>query len=88
VSTTVTVPDQGTVLLGGQRLTQEIEVESGVPVLSKIPFINRFFNNRSMSREERTLLMLIRPQILIQNETEDKFFPGLREAIRTGGFGS
>jgi Flp pilus assembly secretin CpaC len=88
VSTTVTVPDMGTVLLGGQRLTQEIEVESGVPVLGKIPFINRFFNNRSMSREERTLLMLIRPQILIQDETEDKFFPGLREAIRTGGFGS
>lgn len=88
VSTTVTVPDQGTVLLGGQRLTNEVEVESGVPVLSKIPIINRFFSNRAMSREERTLLMLIRPQILIQDETEDKFFPGLREAIRTGGFGS
>lgn len=81
VSTTVTVPDMGTVLLGGQRLTSEIEVESGVPVLSKIPIINRFFSNRSMSREERTLLMLIRPQILIQDESEDKFFPGLREAI-------
>lgn len=88
VSTTVTVPDQGTVLLGGQRLTNEVEVESGVPVLGKIPILNRFFSNRSMSREERTLLMLIRPQILIQDETEDRFFPGLRDAIRTGGFGS
>jgi general secretion pathway protein D len=88
VSTTVTVPDQGTVLLGGQRLTNEVEVESGVPVLGKIPILNRFFSNRSISREERTLLMLIRPQILIQDETEDRFFPGLRDAIRTGGFGS
>src|SRR5690606_33518521 len=34
VRTTVTVPDEGTVLLGGQRLITEVEVETGVPVLS------------------------------------------------------
>ncbi|MCU0689713.1 MAG: hypothetical protein MUE97_08240, partial [Phycisphaerales bacterium] len=28
VNTTVTVPDQGTILLGGQRLTSELEIES------------------------------------------------------------
>jgi hypothetical protein len=30
----VTIPDQGTVLLGGQRIVEEVEVETGVPVLS------------------------------------------------------
>ncbi|MHC4429488.1 MAG: type II secretion system protein GspD, partial [Planctomycetota bacterium] len=81
VSTTVSVPDKGTVLLGGQRIVDEIEVESGVPVLSKIPFINRFFTNRLTSKEEETLLILIRPEIIIQQENEDLLFPGLSDTI-------
>ena len=85
VETTVTVPDQGTVLLGGQRVSSEVEVEAGVPVLSKIPILNRFFSNRAMTREESTLLMLIRPNIIIQDENEERNFPGLRETLRTGG---
>ena len=72
VQTTVTVPDQGTILLGGQRLVTEQEVESGVPVLSKIPIINRFFSNRIEVKEEQTLLILIKPTILIQSEEEDR----------------
>lgn len=82
VQTTVTVPDQGTVLLGGQRLVTETEVETGVPVLSKIPIINRFFSNRIQSREEQTLLILIKPTILIQNEQENAAFPGLEQSLR------
>ncbi len=82
--TTVTVPDQGTVLLGGQRLVTNSEVESGVPVLSKVPFLNRFFTNRVEVKEEQTLIILIKPTILIQNEEEERNFPGLNEAIRAG----
>lgn len=83
VQTTVTVPDQGTVLLGGQKILDEFEVETGVPVLSKIPLINRFFSNRIDSTEESTLLILIKPTILIQNEEEEKNFPGLLDSLRT-----
>jgi len=78
--TTVSVPDKGTLLLGGQRLVGEVEVESGVPVLSKIPFINRLFTNRSTTRDERTLLILIKPTIIIQAEEEERLFPGLQQA--------
>lgn len=81
VATTVTVPDQGTILLGGQRLTTEQEVESGVPVLSKIPVLNRLFTNRVMTREENTLLILLKPTILIQSEKEEQNFPGLSESL-------
>jgi type II secretory pathway component GspD/PulD (secretin)/tetratricopeptide (TPR) repeat protein len=84
VNTTVTVPDQGTILLGGQRLTTEIEVETGVPVLSKIPIINRFFTNRLESRQDSTLLILIKPTVLVQSEQEERFFPGLNDALRGG----
>lgn len=81
VATTVTVPDQGTILLGGQRLTTEQEVESGVPVLSKIPVLNRLFTNRVMTREENTLLILLKPTILIQSEKEEQNFPGLSDSL-------
>jgi general secretion pathway protein D len=81
VQTTVTVPDQGTILLGGQRLMAETEVESGVPVLSKIPILNRFFSNRAMVKEEQTLLILLKPTVLIQNEEEERAFPGLLDGL-------
>lgn len=84
LETTVSVPDQGTILLGGQRVTNEVEVESGVPVLSKIPILNRFFSNRSKVQEESTLLILLKPTILIQNEEEEKNFPGLLDSLKTG----
>ncbi|MFO0832979.1 MAG: hypothetical protein U0637_14200 [Phycisphaerales bacterium] len=82
VQTTVTIPDQGTILLGGQRLTTEAEVESGVPVLSKIPILNRFFSNRVVSKEDQTLLILMKPTILIQNEEEERAFPGIQDSLR------
>lgn len=85
ISTTVTVPDEGTVLLGGQRLVDEVEIETGVPILSKIPIISRFFSNRIESKTEATLLILLKPTILIQSELEEKNFPGLGDQVRTGG---
>ncbi|MBY0261491.1 MAG: hypothetical protein K2Q20_04070, partial [Phycisphaerales bacterium] len=84
VRTTATVPDEGTVLLGGQRLVTEVEVETGVPVLSKIPIINRFFTNRITSKSESTLLILIKPTVLISAEEEERQFPGLLDSMRTG----
>ena len=81
IRTTSSVPDKGTIMLGGQRTVTEIEVEEGVPILSKIPFINRFFTNRITSKDESTLLILIRPEIIIQQENEDLLFPGLSDNI-------
>jgi len=84
VQTTVTIPDQGTILLGGQRIVTEQEVESGVPVLSKIPVLNRFFSNRTESKTEQTLLILYKPTILIQSEQENKAHPGLIDSLDAG----
>jgi len=85
VQTTVTVPDQGTILLGGQRLVTDRQVEAGVPVLSKMPVLNRFFSNRITSREEETLLILIKPTVVIQSEQEERQFPGLQQQLGTLG---
>src|SRR5204862_6690808 len=78
VRTTVSVPDGGTLLLGGQTLSGELEREAGVPVLSKIPFLKRLFTNRSMSHDDQVLLILVKPTIIIQREQEAKQFPLLK----------
>jgi len=83
VRTGVTVPDQGTLLLGGQRFATETEIETGVPVLSQLPILNRLFSNRIETREERTLMILVKPTILIQNEEEEKNFPGLLDSLQS-----
>ena len=53
---------------------KEYETEVGVPILSKVPYVNRFFTNRSTSREETSLLLLLRPEIIIQQENEAMLF--------------
>jgi type II secretory pathway component GspD/PulD (secretin) len=79
VRTSVSVPDKGTLLMGGQRLVADVEIEAGVPILSKVPLINRLFTNRTTIKDERTLLILIKPTIMLQAEQEDALFPGLME---------
>ena len=75
LETTVSVPDGGTLLLGGQKLAGEVEREMGVPLLNKIPIINRAFTNRGTVRDEQTLLILIKPKIIIQREEEERQHP-------------
>jgi general secretion pathway protein D len=71
----VCVPDGGTLLLGGQRLAGESEKEMGVPLISKIPVLNRLTSNRSLVRDEQSLLILVKPKIIIQREYEEAAFP-------------
>ncbi len=75
LTTTVAVPDGGTLLLGGLKVASEIEREMGVPILSKIPFINRGFTNRGKMTDETTLLVLVKPTIIIPREQERREFP-------------
>ncbi|GIK16123.1 MAG: general secretion pathway protein GspD [Planctomycetota bacterium] len=75
LNTTVNVPDGGTLLIGGQKLATEIEVDAGVPVLSKIPLLKRLYSSRSMVKDEQVLLILIKPKIIIPSEQEQLAFP-------------
>lgn len=71
ISTTVSVPDGGTILLGGIKRMREGRLERGVPILSKIPYVNRLFKNTSIGRETSTLMMTVTPRIIIQEEEEE-----------------
>lgn len=72
VTTTVSVPDGGTVLLGGIKRLNEGRREFGVPLLSKVPYVNRLFRNVGIGRTTDSLMMMVTPRIIIQEEEEEK----------------
>jgi len=75
VVTRATIPDGGTLMLGGNTIAGEINLEAGVPGLSKIPFIKRLFTNTSSANDEQLLIILVKPTILLNKEIEAKMFP-------------
>lgn len=83
INTTVSIPDGGTVLLGGLKQAGEVEVEAGVPILSKVPVLKRAFSNKSLVKDTRTLLILMKAKIIIQKEAEEEAFPTMTAV--TGG---
>jgi len=70
INTTVSVPDNGTLMIGGLTQTYDGQSEGGVPMISKVPILKRFFARTVSTRERRHLLIIIRPQIIIQEEQE------------------
>jgi type II secretory pathway component GspD/PulD (secretin) len=91
VNTTVNVPDGGTVLMGGLKRLNEGRNEFGPPILSKIPYINRLFKNVGYGREAESLMIMVTPRIIINEEEELKAVPGLgsstpaQEQVGPGG---
>lgn len=81
VETRVSVPDRATLLLGGQRITAEIDKEAGVPVLSKLPFLGRLFSNRSKIKDNLILLVLVKPTIILREEAEAKAIAAMEDSI-------
>jgi len=73
VRTTVTVPDGGTLLLGGLKIAEERNTKSGVPILSDIPVLSFFFSRRGQFNRYKNLLVLLRARVMIMTEYE----PGL-----------
>jgi general secretion pathway protein D len=79
VTTTVSVPDGGTILLGGIKRLREARTERGTPILSKIPYLNRLFKNNAIGRETNTLMMTVTPRIIIPEEEEEQLGVNIRQ---------
>ena len=71
VNTVVSVPDGGTVLMGGIKRMVEGRRESGIPFLSNVPYVNRLFKNVGIGHETSNLMMMVTPRIIIQAEIEE-----------------
>jgi len=72
LSTRVSVPDGATLLLGGQTVTTEVEKQVGVPILSKLPIIGRAFSSTSTVKDQQTLLLLVKPTIILPQERDQE----------------
>src|SRR5262249_54411053 len=86
VTTTVAVPDGGTVLLGGLKRLSEGRNEFGPPGLSKIPYLDRLVRNVGYGRDVQNIMMMVTPRVII-NEEEELRQTGVSEVSGVRGAG-
>lgn len=72
--TSVTVPNGGTVLLGGFKSLNETKLTSYLPILGKIPIIGNLFRRKSQVQEKRSLVILLTARIVDLRESEQRQF--------------
>jgi tetratricopeptide (TPR) repeat protein len=70
VRTTVPMPDGGTVMLGGLKVSEKQDLRSGVPILNKVPLVRFLFERKGAFVTNRKLLILIKANIVIPEEHE------------------
>jgi len=70
VSVTVCVPDRGTLMIGGLGSLNKEDNVTGIPILSKIPFLKRLFSRSQKTRNKSNLIILLKPTIIIKEEQE------------------
>jgi type II secretory pathway component GspD/PulD (secretin) len=74
VRTTVTMPDRGTILLGGFTDYVEEDSISEIPILSQIPFLSFLTSRKMKGRRRYQLLILTRASITLMEEEEESRF--------------
>jgi general secretion pathway protein D len=64
LSTTVTLRDGGSVLIGGLISSTTSEGEQGIPILGKLPLIGKLFRTDTNTQDRTELMIMIIPYIL------------------------
>lgn len=77
ITTQVSVPDGGALLIGGLKRSAEEKKTVGIPVISKLPYINRLFTNKSKIADKHVLVILLRPKIIDLKEAQGLAYPML-----------
>jgi type II secretory pathway component GspD/PulD (secretin) len=62
--TTVTVPNNQTIILGGLITTNDTEDVTGIPILSDIPGLGRLFSTKTQGVERDELMIFLQPSIV------------------------
>ena len=70
IKTTVTIPDGGTLLLGGLIEAERQDMMSGIPVISDLPIFNFFMSRRGKYAHRQNLLILVTASITTMEEKE------------------
>ena len=69
LTTTVTVPSGGTVVLGGLIIEKTEGDDSGLPFIMRIPVLGYLFKQTTRAVERRELLVLLQPTV-VENDAE------------------
>lgn len=95
ISTTVTVPNRSTIILGGLITEGEKDSQSGIPILSSIPIIGRVFGRTVTETKREELVILIHPSIIYSQagldsyqrefDTGSELAPKARASVEGGG---
>ena len=72
---TLKVPDGHTAVLSGWTQEREGRNEYGPPILTKLPYISRLFKNTAYGRDAESLLIMVTPRIIINEEEELRQVP-------------
>ena len=67
LQTAVTVPNEGTLVLGGLIKQSQNKSTSGIPFLSRAPLIGPLFRSTSTDNKRTELVILIRPSVSVGN---------------------
>ena len=70
VRTTVTLPDGGTLLLGGMKASNKQFLESGIPFLQDLPLLSFFFSKKGTAKTHRKTLILMQARVVIPQDSE------------------
>jgi Flp pilus assembly secretin CpaC/tetratricopeptide (TPR) repeat protein len=70
VRTTVPMPDGGTVMLGGLKVSEKQDMRSSIPLLSKVPVVRFLFERKGTFAANQKLLILVTAKIVIPQELE------------------
>ena len=81
VRTTVTMPDGGTILLGGMKMAERQNTVSGVPLLMDIPLLSFLFSRKGTYVLNRKVIILIKASIVMAEEFEPEFLPDNFETL-------
>lgn len=69
LSTTITVPNKGTVALGGLIRDSDTMNRTGIPWISRVPVIGALFRSDTKNKRREELVILIQP-VVIESEQE------------------
>jgi hypothetical protein len=71
VTTTVTVQDGHTIVIGGIIDSQRSSTEKKVPIVGDIPWLGRLFKDRTDTKNRTELLIVLTPRILRNQRLSD-----------------
>ena len=83
VVTYLRVRDGQTAVIGGLHTERRIEIESGLPFLSSIPYLGELFKWRRRQADIQHLLILVTPRIIKSSDVSEEIYQqALKEAQR------